>query len=275
MGISESKDEYIAVFDPKEYLDDYGEPDEEGIFTLRFMIKVLRDMPTGLLALEFGGGPVLYSVATLVPRAREIHFCDYLAANLDEVQHWLDGETDAFDWTPYIKLVLEEEGEPATPEAVAQRAADMRRKVTRLSICDALDSAPLGQNAPQYDLVVAHHCTDVAAATVPEWMRIMRNISTLVKPGGWLLVSVTTGASTNTFVNTVDQKSFPCVDLSDEAFYRGFMVAGCDPDTYRFDKLAVPADREYTGLTSAIARKLANHPDDFANGHQNNLQNFN
>jgi hypothetical protein len=256
MGISESRDEYITAFIPKEYLDDYGEPDDEGIFTVRFMITALRDIPTGLLALEFGGGPVLYSVAALVPHAREIHFCDYLAANLDEVRRWLDNKSDAFDWTPYIKLVLEEEGGPTTPGAIAHRAVEMRRKVTHLAVCDALARAPLGQNASQYDLVVAHNCTDVAAATVPEWMQIMRNISTLVRPGGWLLITVTTGAVTNTFVNTPHQKSFPCVDLSDEEIYRGYLVAGYDPDTFRLEKLAIPAGREYSGLSSAIARKL-------------------
>jgi hypothetical protein len=260
MGISESKADYAAVFDPKEYLTDYAQLDEEVVFTIRFMVRALRVLPPNSLILEFGGGPVLYAVATTVPHAREIHFCDYLPANLNEIQRWLDDQLDAHDWTPYLNLVLEleEEGRPASPTAIKQRAAAMRRKVTRISICDALAEAPLGQNVPQYELVVANYCTDVAAATVSEWMQIMRNISTLVKPGGWLLVSVTTGATTNTFVNTPDQKSFPCVDLRDEDICQGFLVAGCDPETFRFDKLAVPTGREYSGLVTAMARKSSN-----------------
>jgi hypothetical protein len=43
--------------------------------------------------------------------------------------------------------------------------------------------------------------------------------------------------------------------LSDEELYRGFITAGCDPQTYRFERLAVPTGREYSGLTTAIARK--------------------
>jgi len=255
MGLSEYKAEYAAVFHPKEYLADYSQLDEEVIFTIRFMVRVLRGLPPSLLTLEFGGGPVLYSVATQVPYAREIHFCDFLPANLAEVRSWLNNEADAFDWTPYLKLVLEEEGKSSNLTTVRLRAAAIRRKVTRLSICDALAEAPLGQEAARYDLVVANYCTDVAAATVSEWMQIMGNIGTLVEPGGWLLVSVTTGATANTFITSPDQRSFSCVDLSDEEFYHGFIAADCAPDTYRFDKLTVPAGREYSGLTTAIARK--------------------
>ena len=220
MGLSEYKAEYAAVFHPKEYLADYSQLDEEVIFTIRFMVRALRGLPSNLLTLEFGGGPVLYSVATQVPYAREIHFCDFLPANLAEVRSWLNNEPDAFDWTPYFKLVLEEEERPANPTTVRLRAAAIRRKVTRLSICDALAKAPLGEKAARYDLVVANSCTDVAAATVGEWMQVMRNIGTLVEPGGWLLVSVTTGATTNTFVTSPDQRSFPCVDLSAEELPR-------------------------------------------------------
>ncbi len=256
MGLSEFKTEYESVFHPKEYLADYSQLDEEVIFTIRFMVRVLRGLPPALLTLEFGGGPVLYSVATQVPYAREIHFCDFLPANLNEVRSWLSDESDAFDWTPYFKLVLEEEGKPANPTTIRLRAAAIRRKVTRLSLCDALAEAPLGRKAARYDLVVANYCTDVAAATVPEWMQIMGKLGTLVEPGGWLLVSVTTGATTNTFVTSPDKRSFPCVDLSDEDVCRGFLIAGCDPDTLRFDKFSVPTGREYSGLTTAIARKL-------------------
>jgi hypothetical protein len=34
------------------------------------------------------------------------------------------------------------------------------------------------------------------------------------------------------------------------------LAAACDPDTFRFDKLAVPTGREYSGLSIAIARKV-------------------
>jgi hypothetical protein len=209
-------------------------------------------MPSDLLTLEFGGGPTLFAVATLAPQAREIHFCDYVTASLDEVRHWLAGGPDAFDWSPYIRLTLEIEGQPTTPAVVAERRAEMRRKVTRLSRCDALSDTPLDQCDRQYDLVLAQTVTDTAASNVAEWMQIMSNIGTLVAPGGWFLISVLTG--TRAYV--VGEKQFPYVDLSDEDIYRGYIAAGFDPTAFYLERIDAPTGRGYAGVASATARKL-------------------
>jgi hypothetical protein len=92
----------------------------------------------------------------------------------------------------------------------------------------------------------------VAADTVSEWMQIMRNISTLVAPGGWLFISVSTG----TTLNTVGSRVFNCVDLTNEEIHRGYIAAGFDPDSFHLDSATAPAKYEYTGVTHAIARKL-------------------
>jgi len=248
-----TREKFEFTFNPKTYLDDYfGELDDEDSFALQFMASALCGMPKGLLAHEFGGGPTLYSVAALAARAREIHFSDCVQANLEQVQRWLNDEPDAFDWRPYIRLALVAEGALATPEAVAQRATQMRRLLTRLMICDAQASAPLGEIKVQYDLVAAHHCTDVAATNFAEWVQVLRNVSTLVAPGGWLLVSVTTGAR----LYTVDAAKFHCVDLTPEEVRRGYIEAGYAPESFRMETQVAPDEREYSGVVMAIARKL-------------------
>jgi SAM-dependent methyltransferase len=203
------------------------------------------------LVLEIGGGPTLYTVAALIPYSDEVHFCDYVPENLAEIRLWLDNKPEAFDWYPYIEMVLEEEGKPVSSQTVAQRATEIRRKVTCLTSCNILENAPLGQTTNQYDLVVSNYCTDVVASTVQEWRQIMYNISTLVKPGGGLVISVLNG----TDFYSCGPKKFPNLILTDEDIYNGYMVAGYDPKTFRLDKMAMPYEREYTGLTSAIAYK--------------------
>ena len=60
MDTAKSKNEYIASFDPREYLDEcFAEPDAEYRFSVQFMVNALRNLPSDLLALEFGGGPSL------------------------------------------------------------------------------------------------------------------------------------------------------------------------------------------------------------------------
>ncbi len=246
---------FTTDFDPKVYLKTYyARPDEEDRFIIRFMIAMLSKMPADLMTLEFGGGPTLYAVAALAPRSREIHFCDYVSENLDEVQDWLDNDPGAYDWRPYIEMVLEEEAKPVTPEAVACRAADMRRKVTVLSRCDALAQAPLGSDARQYDLVVAQTVTDSVATNFSEWVAVMDNISRLVKPGGGLLISVITG----TEYYRVGRSRYANLHLTGEDLFKGYQAIGYDPDTFCLESMVALDKRDYAGLTTAMALK----PDD-------------
>ena len=245
--------DYIAAFNPKEYLQEcYDGPDHEHIFNIEFLVEALQLLPTNLRVLEVGSGPTLHSVAAIAPHANEIHLADYVPANLDEIFLWLDHRPEAFNWHPFIEVALTKAGLPATPEAVEQRAAEMRDKVTRLLVCDVLQPEPLEEKSEPYDLVLAPHCTDVAATTLQQWFQVMQNVTTLVKPRGWLFIAVTTG----TTHNTVGTRVFNCVDLTDDDIYQGYVQAGYDPNTYMIAKIPADHKYEFTGICYAIAQKL-------------------
>jgi len=261
MAISDRRDEYHSAFHPRKYLEEYGYPDPEGCFTVKFLVKALQVMPTNLFALEFGGGPMLYTVIALAAQAQEIHFSDYVPASLQEVERWLANDPTAFDWTDYTNTVLAIEGHTPTNSMIQQRLAQTRQKITRLISGDALANAPLGPSAPAYDLVTAHYCTDVAAATFEEWVQIMKNISTLVKPGGWLVIGITTGATSNTFVYNGPAVSFDCVDLTPDDIRRGYEIAGFDIKSLYLEPFTLPDNREYSGQINAMACKLRDEPE--------------
>lgn len=246
---------YAAEFDPQAYLQTYYTgPDAEDRFVTQFMVTALQTMPANLLTLELGGGPTLFAVATLAPSSREIHFCDYLPANLEAVRRWLAAEPDAFDWEPYIEMTLEEEHMPVTSAAVAHRAADMRRKVTRLLRCNALDTAPLGPHTQKYDLVVAQTSLDAMSADIAEWKWVMGNVSrTLVAPEGRLLVSLVSGVEGY----SVGDKNFPVLPLTVDDVYQGYVDAGFRADTFQIETMTAPDARDYVGLISAVAQKAA------------------
>ncbi|MBZ0305643.1 MAG: hypothetical protein K8I82_06210, partial [Anaerolineae bacterium] len=72
-------DEFQPAFVPIEYLREYfGDIDEEDAFHARFLADAGALLPDNLLIHEYGGGPVLTTVIALAPRAREIHFSDYV-----------------------------------------------------------------------------------------------------------------------------------------------------------------------------------------------------
>ncbi|MDM8527897.1 guanitoxin biosynthesis pre-guanitoxin forming N-methyltransferase GntF [Anaerolineales bacterium HSG24] len=245
---------YTDNFDPAIYLNDYFlvAPEVEDIFVAQFIIEAIKKMPSNLLTLDFGSGPVLSAEAVLAPQSREIHMCDYVPVSLDLLRAWVDDTPKAFNWAPYIKMALKEAGEPTTLESVAQRTTEMRRKITRLMHCNALSETPLGDNAIQYDLVVAESVTENVATSLTEWIQVMRNISSLVLPEGWLLICVLNDGK-GYFVK---EKFFSCIDLSNEDIRQGYLDVGYDPDTFYIETIASPGERGYSKLTCAVARKF-------------------
>jgi hypothetical protein len=244
-------DGFNRYFDPKAYLKEmFQAPDDEDQFSISFIVKALNSLPDHLFIHEFGGGPTLYSVAALAAKAREIHFSDVVDANLREVEAWLKGKPDAHDWNPYIALALGAEGLPITEATITERAALMRRVVIQLVHCDAQRISPIDLENVQYDLVTAHHCTDVAATSVEEWIGVIKNVTNIVQPGGWLMLSVTTGSRTYEVGDVI----FECVDLTIDDVQNGLLAAGYRKESIVVESYEVEHPQEYSGIIAALAR---------------------
>lgn len=245
-------DGFNRHFDPKAYLKEmFQAPDEEDQFSISFIVRALHSLPDHLFIHEFGGGPTLYSVAALAAKAREIHFSDVVDANLREVDAWLKSKPDTHDWNPYLALALEASGVPVTEVTVAERAALMRKVVTQLMRCDAQKNPPIDLDKTQYDLVTAHHCTDVAATSVEEWIRVIQNITDIVRPGGWLMLSVTTGARTYEVGDVI----FECVNLTEEEIQNGLLGTGYREESIVLESYQIEHPHEYSGIIMALARR--------------------
>jgi nicotinamide N-methyltransferase/methyltransferase len=244
-------DGFDRYFDPKAYLQEmFQTPDDEDCFSISFFARALEPLPDQMFIHELGGGPTLYSVAALAPKAREIHFSDVVEASLAEVKAWLQDQPDAHNWNPYIALALEAEGVSATKTAIAKRAALMRKVVMQLMHCDAQSDTPIELENTQYDLVTAHHCTDVAATNIKEWQQVLQNVTSIVRPGGWLMLSVTTGARTY----EVGDVTFECVNLTKEDIIDGLLATGYRKDSILLETYEVEHPHEYSGMMVAIAR---------------------
>ena len=238
-------------FDPKKYLFEmFSAPDDEDRFGLTFMARVLKSLPDDLFVHEFGGGPTLYSVAALAPKAREIHFSDVVDASLHEVDLWLKNHEGAHNWDSYLALALEAEGQTVSETRIKERAELIRSRVSQLMRCDAQSTSPIGMQDMQYDLVTAHHCTDVAATTVEEWIQVLKNVTKIVHPGGWLMLSVTTGARTYQVGDVI----FQCVSLSPEDIRVGFHLAGYQANSIILETYELEGSQEYSGIVMAIAQ---------------------
>ena len=133
-----------------------------------------------------------------------------------------------------------------------------RAVITRRIVADARQRSPLGAITHRYDCVVTCYCADSATADKGEWRRYMRNIASLVAPGGLLLV----GALRRCASYVVGRKTFPgaSIDESDLAsVYQALAMSSVDieainvPDrtAHGFDSILVSA------ATAPVCRRIA------------------
>lgn len=202
-----------SEWNPSEYLSEYYArvmPDER--CALAFLVESIRHLPPVSSALDFGSGPTVHHLFALVPKVQEIHTAEFLAANRDEIQSWLEGSDCAHDWSAFAHETLQLEGvaEPLA-EDVAAREKETRLRTKQIWSADAGDTDPLGPDKRgSYPLVTTHYCAEGATHDKATWQRYMRNIVSLVQPGGTLILSACGAAE----FYCVGERLFPCAGVT-------------------------------------------------------------
>ncbi|MEP7288970.1 MAG: guanitoxin biosynthesis pre-guanitoxin forming N-methyltransferase GntF [Chloroflexota bacterium] len=227
--------------------------DERAIFN--FFIPYLRSFNTIFpQALDIGAGPTLHHELALVPFIEEFHIADYLPQNLAEIQKWLDDAPGAHDWDIYSRGILAIEGQAeVNDEAVEARKRLLRQRVTTLKIGNIRDDLPLGE-AITYPLVTAFYVACSVARTKAEWMHYMRNVATLVAPGGVLIIS----ALRNAEHYQVGPHKFPSANIDEHDVQQLFQALGFDTTASDVEVATVPEwDNEgFDSIIVARGRKL-------------------
>lgn len=139
--------------------------------------------------IEVGCGPTLHHAIMLAPYIQSLELADYLEENLEQIQYWLNKDALSWDWKIYTKHCLEVEGLKISEENISKREELTRNRIKSLRNVNLLSAKPLGDENKQYDLVSAFYCTEEIALNQKSWQTIMKNLISLVKPEGWLLMS--------------------------------------------------------------------------------------
>lgn len=186
-------------------------PDEH--YAMEFLVEALRRVAPVSVALEFGCGPTVHHSLPMAPIANEIHMAEYIESNREEINKWLRHDPDAFSWHHFGVETLELEGHPSpSDERIAEREALLRQKVTQVTPGDAFDENPLGvEKRGFYPLVGAHYCAEGCTTHKDEWSQCMKNILSLVAPGGTLILSCCSSAN----AYAVGDLYFPCAGVNE------------------------------------------------------------
>ncbi|XP_053125719.1 nicotinamide N-methyltransferase-like [Hemicordylus capensis] len=224
------KDVYDQHFAPKEYLKTYysfssGSSTEKDVltFTLSKLHQVfITDGIKGDTLIDVGSGPTIYQFLSACESFREIIASDYTDQNREEMQRWLRKEPDAFDWSPVVKYVCELEGDR---EKWKEKEEKVRRAIRRTLKCDVTQAnlfAP--QMVPPATCVTTLYCLETACKDLATYRAAVKNIGSLVKPGGHLLLL---SALQETFF-MVGQHWFFCLYLEPEIVADAVREAGFD-----------------------------------------------
>ena len=141
-----------------------------------------------MTVLDYGCGPALaYDISPAGANA-EIVLAEYSEKCRNALQDWLDRSPSAWDWTPYVQYVVcDLEGKDESE--VQKREEDLRKAIKAIVPCDITQDPPIskGYEGP-YDVVMSMLCIENACMTRQDYRAAVKEIATLVKRGGNLLL---------------------------------------------------------------------------------------
>ena len=144
-----------------------------------------------LKVLDYGCGPVIahvISAAGII--ATEITLAEFTDGCRKALQLWLDKDPSAWDWMPHIKYVVQTlEGNEDECE-ITQREENLRKSIKAVVPCDIRQDPPIAEAfaGPQYDIVMSVLCLEGACETRDDYKGAVRKLTSLIKPGGYLLL---------------------------------------------------------------------------------------
>jgi SAM-dependent methyltransferase len=242
----------FSQWNPAAYLATYYshiEPEER--HTLRFLVQEAQRLAPGASVLEFGIGPTLHHVFPFAKRAGEIHVADLLPANLEAVRQWCSQRPGAFNWRKFTREVLIAEGaQQPTEDEIDARERLTRERLTSSLLGDARLNHPLGGTySRRYDCVVSCYCADSATASKHEWFCYLRNISSLLAPGGRLILT----ALRNCSFYRVGDLQFPSPAIDEHDLQRALVMLNFDMRSVVLQVCNVPEQMRYGFQSIALA----------------------
>lgn len=166
--------------------DNFPRLDPESRFLLKFFHDAYALLSPQRNLLEVGGGGALYSLISARSKVSEITYGERLAWGREAVRKWERARLDAHDWRPFFEETrrLEE-----VSSSVAQMMAELRSKLTSIVACDIF-APQCGVSANHFDVVSSHFCAESVSRDVRQFQLALRNLSSVVAPGGYLILSL-------------------------------------------------------------------------------------
>ncbi len=227
------------------------EPTQDEIEVIKFLtryyplIKGFKDM------IEIGCGPTLHHILPLNGFVSEIHLADYLDENLHEIDLWRKKNPIAHNWNKFTELSLRMEGRDFRKRSISLRENLIRKKIKKIGKCDLKKDRVLTWRRT-YEAVGCFYCTEEVGINTLKWEKVMKRLSLLVKPGGFLFMAALRETD---FYCVLSEDGYyhklPCAYLTETDFRRVLPKLGFDM-SHTIIKTAKIKGQEAEGVTSVI-----------------------
>lgn len=210
------------------------------------------DLIQGETLLDLGSGPMILNSLMISSRFRHIVLSDLVEENRLELNKWIKKEEDAVDWSLPAEQIAAFEGYSDIKKGALEILERTRSAIRKVIPCDVLEPGVLPlEHRETFDVVLSSGCLDAAAADHESFRRVARNVSTLVKPGG-LLVIMGVGGIKSYNVGTV---YFPHANLTENVLKEAVTDAGFRIEKYHPIKLRYFWGNSDVFIFKVMARK--------------------
>ncbi|KAM3922653.1 indolethylamine N-methyltransferase-like [Leptodactylus fuscus] len=234
---------YQDNFDPEEYINTYYNR-KSGIYVvdgcLDFELRKLHEAfatrgVKGKTLIDIGHGPTIYQDLSACEAFDEIIGADYTDRNREYYERSLRNEPGTFNWDAVIQQVCDMEGKGMSIEEKKKKLENTVKKTLK---CDVLKNNPLEPLVlPKVDCVMALGCLECASSDLDDYRKALKNVSSLLKIGGHLILSEILNCSSY----LSGGKRFSCLVLTEE-FMRsaiaetGFEILDLEVIYRKYDK---------------------------------------
>ncbi|XP_061448293.1 nicotinamide N-methyltransferase-like [Rhineura floridana] len=224
------KNVYREHFVSKDYLKTYYSFSNDNsaendvlTFALQKLHKAFTlDGIKGDTLIDIGSGPTIYQFLSACESFREIFATDYTDQNREELERWLKKDPEAFDWSRIVKYVCELEGDRVK---WVEKEEKVRSTIKQVLKCDVTQANPLAPLVvPQVNCALSTLCLEAACKDLTMYHSALKNVGSLVKPGGHLILMVALEGS----FYKVGQHPFSCLYLEQENVDNAIKEAGFD-----------------------------------------------
>ncbi|XP_075695067.1 nicotinamide N-methyltransferase-like [Rhinoderma darwinii] len=258
MDSSTHKLYHVHGFDSRQFLEHYFSDKPDMVFgddTLKFVIENLRQVFAmghidGDILIDLSVGSFVHHLYSACEFFKNIVVLKVNNRCIMELKRWVDERTGAFYWghTSTLLQVKEENSDQCQDQEAKLRSAIQHVVKYDLEKENMTDPLVL----PPADCVISALLLDVISKDQDEYIRYLRKISRLLKPGGHLIII----GSLGTTYFTVGKDKFHVLTC-DEDFVRkslvgeGFIIDYCNAQ----ERTAVSDINDYKAVISIAAHK--------------------